>query len=191
MGLVVFSGFAELAVPPTTDRKALAAAIDGLTTGRGTAIGAAMLKGIDAIAEVNPACTPVGDAAGDGPARRRSDTRGDGYVPDIVVLLTDGANNRGIDRSTRSPTRSSGGSGSTRSASGRPPGAVSPARASSSAGTRFDPDRFGGGGGGGFGGGGGSGAAASGSSDCGRADPAGGRERDRRHLPRRRRTPIS
>ena len=29
-------------------------AIDGLTTGRGTAIGAAMLKSLDAIAEVNP-----------------------------------------------------------------------------------------------------------------------------------------
>ena len=56
MGLVVFSGFAELAVPPTTDREALVAAIDGLTTGRGTAIGAAMLKGLDAIAEVNPEC---------------------------------------------------------------------------------------------------------------------------------------
>ena len=62
MGLVVFSGFAELAVPPTTDRKALLAAIDGLTTGRGTAIGSAMLKGLDAIAEVNPAVSPVGDA---------------------------------------------------------------------------------------------------------------------------------
>src|SRR5919199_3889357 len=38
MGLVVFSGFAQLAVPPTTDHKALLAAIDGLTTARGTAI---------------------------------------------------------------------------------------------------------------------------------------------------------
>ena len=37
MGLVVFSGFAELTVPPTTDRKALVDAIDGLTTGHGTA----------------------------------------------------------------------------------------------------------------------------------------------------------
>ena len=54
MALVVFSGFAELAVPPTTDRKALVAAIESLTTGRGTAIGAAMLKGLDAIAEANP-----------------------------------------------------------------------------------------------------------------------------------------
>ena len=62
MGLVVFSGFAELTVPPTTDRKALVEAIDGLTTGHGTAIGSAMLKGLDAIAEVNPSVPPVGDA---------------------------------------------------------------------------------------------------------------------------------
>jgi Ca-activated chloride channel family protein len=42
MGLVIFSGFAELSIPPTTDRKALVAAIDQLSTGRGTAIGSAM-----------------------------------------------------------------------------------------------------------------------------------------------------
>ena len=71
MGLVVFSGFAELTVPPTTDRKALVDAIDGLTTGRGTAIGSAMLKGLDAIAEVNPDVPPVGDAPETGAARRR------------------------------------------------------------------------------------------------------------------------
>src|SRR4029450_5485077 len=37
MGLVVFSGFAELVVPPTNDRKALLTAIGGLPVGRGTA----------------------------------------------------------------------------------------------------------------------------------------------------------
>src|SRR5207249_7606442 len=37
-GLVVFSGFAQLVVPPTTDREALLKAIDSLTTARGTAI---------------------------------------------------------------------------------------------------------------------------------------------------------
>ena len=98
MGLVVFSGFAELTVPPTTDRKALVAAIESLTVGRGTAIGAAMLKGLDAIAEVNPAgragrrCSRARFRA----ARRRA-PGANGYVPDIVVLLTDGANNRGIE----------------------------------------------------------------------------------------------
>jgi Ca-activated chloride channel family protein len=97
MGLVVFSGFAELAVPPTTDRKALLAAIDGLTTGHGTAIGSAMLKGLDAIAEVNPAVAPVGDAPEPAAAPAGSTPGANGFVPDIVVLLTDGANNRGIE----------------------------------------------------------------------------------------------
>lgn len=104
MGLVVFSGYAQLAVPPTTDQKALVGAIDGLTTARGTAIGSAMLKALDAIAEVNSEVKPVGDAAGAGvapvpPAVQAAPpaTPGvGGFVPDIVVLLTDGANTRGI-----------------------------------------------------------------------------------------------
>jgi Ca-activated chloride channel homolog len=99
MGLVVFSGFAELTVPPTTDRKALVDAIESLTVGHGTAIGAAMLKALDAIAQSNPQVAAVGDAAASGYAaplpHRPPGTRG--YVPDIVVLLTDGSNNRGIE----------------------------------------------------------------------------------------------
>src|SRR4029450_13566781 len=90
MGLVVFSGFAELAVPPTTEREELMATIDTVTTGRGTAIGAAMLKGIDAIAELNPAVRPVGDvyALDDGltpapPAGGQPPPSGD-YVADII-----------------------------------------------------------------------------------------------------------
>lgn len=92
MGLVVFSGFAELALPPTSDHKVLIDAISSLTTGQGTAIGAAILKSLDAIAEVNPAVEPVGDTPP--PAGKAS---AGGYVADIVVLLTDGANNRGIE----------------------------------------------------------------------------------------------
>ena len=103
MGLVVFSGFAELAVPPTTEREELMATIDSVTTGRGTAIGSAMLKGLDAIAEVNPAVQPVGDvyALEDAPVADRPPAGGaapsDDYVPDIIVLLTDGRNTRGIE----------------------------------------------------------------------------------------------
>jgi Ca-activated chloride channel family protein len=103
MGLVVFSGFAQLAVPPTTDHAALLAAIDSLTTARGTAIGAAMLKSLDAIAEINPEVQPVGNAAATvdprapGAAAPPSAAPGaGGFVADIVVLLTDGANTRGI-----------------------------------------------------------------------------------------------
>jgi Ca-activated chloride channel family protein len=97
MALVVFSGFAELIVPPTTDRKVLADAIESLTVGRGTAIGAAMLKSLDAIAEANPAVAPVGDAAETDAPPARAQPGANGYLPDIVVLLTDGASNRGIE----------------------------------------------------------------------------------------------
>lgn len=97
MGLVVFSGFAELSVPPTTDRKVLAAAIESLTIGRGTAIGAAMLKALDAIAEANPAVAPVGDAPETAAAPAEAEPGANGYMPHIVVLLTDGASNRGIE----------------------------------------------------------------------------------------------
>ncbi|MEO5841683.1 MAG: VWA domain-containing protein [Acidimicrobiales bacterium] len=92
IGIVVFSGFAQLAVPPTTERKPLLSAIDNLTTATGTAIGSAMLKGLDAIAEVNPDVAPVGDA----PEGVVGQAGANGFVPDIVVLLTDGANTRGI-----------------------------------------------------------------------------------------------
>lgn len=97
MGLVVFSGFAELTVPPTTDRKVLATVIESLTIGRGTAIGAAMLKALDAIAEANPAVVPVGDAPETAAAPAEAEPGANGYMPDIVVLLTDGASNRGIE----------------------------------------------------------------------------------------------
>jgi Ca-activated chloride channel family protein len=100
LGLVVFSGYAQLAVPPTTDRDVLTGAIDALTTGRGTAIGAAMLKSLDAIAEVNAEVKPVGNASGAGvpgaPAPPAQKPGTAGFVSDIVVLLTDGANTRGI-----------------------------------------------------------------------------------------------
>ena len=62
MGLVDFRGFAELAVAPTRDRSALDRAINNLSTSPGTAIGAAILQSLDAIAEVDPQVQPVGNA---------------------------------------------------------------------------------------------------------------------------------
>jgi Ca-activated chloride channel homolog len=102
IGIVAFAGFAELVVPPTTDRQKLTDAIDNLTTARGTVIGAAELKAIDAIAAVNPDVAPVGneangDATTQPPSSPPPPTKTGDYVPDIVVLLTDGANTRGID----------------------------------------------------------------------------------------------
>jgi Ca-activated chloride channel family protein len=96
IGIVAFAGFAELIVPPTTDKKVLTEAVDNLTTSRGTVIGAATLKAIDAIAAVNPDVPPVAPDITSGPPASATPPSGD-YVPDIIVLLTDGANTRGID----------------------------------------------------------------------------------------------
>ena len=92
IGLVLFSGFAQVAVAPTADRQPLLTAIDTLTTGRGTTIGAAILKSVDAIAEINPDVAPA-----DGPASAARPRDPGTFAPEIVVLLTDGANTRGVE----------------------------------------------------------------------------------------------
>ncbi|GEL23776.1 UPF0353 protein [Pseudonocardia sulfidoxydans NBRC 16205] len=93
VGLVVFSGFAQLAVPPTTDHDAVTAALDQLTTGRGTTIGSAILKSVDAISEIDPDVAPADPAPGAPPPPPRAPGT---YAPEIVVLLTDGANTTGV-----------------------------------------------------------------------------------------------
>ena len=115
VGLVVFSGFAQLAVAPTSARDELLMELDAVTTGRGTTIGAAILTSIDAIAEIDPEVAPsdpVDEPTTDGPGPDLSPTptpstspgaggagggaaAGD-FAPEIVVLLTDGANTRGV-----------------------------------------------------------------------------------------------
>lgn len=116
IGLVVFSGFAQVAVAPTTNHDELNEAVEGLTTGRGTTIGAAILKSIDAIAEINPDVAPadsgfIPDSGDSNPAEPDQGQPTPGpdatpapddpgtqakVAPEIIVLLTDGANTRGI-----------------------------------------------------------------------------------------------
>lgn len=95
IGVVVFSGAGEIAVKPTTDTKQLLDAVSSLTTGAGgTAIGSGILSAIDAISTVDPAVAPSTlDARG----AAKGAPSGSKYAPDIVVVLTDGANNQGID----------------------------------------------------------------------------------------------
>ncbi|HEY0813236.1 MAG TPA: VWA domain-containing protein [Pseudonocardia sp.] len=96
IGLVVFSGFAQLTVAPTTERDALLRSLDTLTTGRGTAIGAAVLKSVDAIAEIDPEVAPSDPGSAGGAAAPRARPPGT-FAPEIVVLLTDGANTTGVE----------------------------------------------------------------------------------------------
>ena len=91
IGVVAFSGGAQLVVPPTTDQKALVEAIDALRAGRGTAVGTALLRSVDAIAGINPGVLRADlDVSGPPPLPQGA------YQPDIVVLLTDGATTQGV-----------------------------------------------------------------------------------------------
>jgi Ca-activated chloride channel family protein len=103
IGLVVFSGFAQVTVPPTTERDALLRSLDTLTTGRGTAIGAAVLKSVDAIAEIDPEVSPSDPGAVVGAAAPRARPPGT-FAPEIVVLLTDGANTTGVEPAVAAKT---------------------------------------------------------------------------------------
>jgi Ca-activated chloride channel family protein len=93
IGIVAFAGFAAMLQAPTTDQEVLEDVVQSLTTERRTAVGSGILKAIDAIAEVDPsvaASTPIGSSEpGVTPVPNGA------YAPAIIVVLTDGASNRG------------------------------------------------------------------------------------------------
>ena len=94
IGLVAFAGVAGLQVPPTNDTDKLIEAIDSFSTARGTAIGSAILTSIDGIAAIDPSVAPSGVNA--------ESAQATGYAPDVIVLLTDGANTQGPEPATAS-----------------------------------------------------------------------------------------
>ena len=96
IGIVAFAGFAEVVQTPTTDQEVLLDVIDSLTTGRRTAIGAAIIESLDAISEVDSSVAPVQpDASPSTDAPPRPQLPRGAYAPAIIVLLTDGASNAG------------------------------------------------------------------------------------------------
>jgi Ca-activated chloride channel family protein len=92
IGLVAFAGTAVVLVPPTADTNQLISALGSLTTSFGTAIGEGILTSLDAIAQVDPSVAPTGATVSRG--------RVPGYADDVIVVLTDGSNNRGVDPQT-------------------------------------------------------------------------------------------
>ncbi len=89
IGLVAFAGTAVVLVPPTTDPQRLLTALGGLSVDGSTAIGEGIIASLDAIAEVDPSVAPTGATV--------RHAAGAGYADDVIVVLTDGSNNRGID----------------------------------------------------------------------------------------------
>ena len=93
IGLVAFSGYAELVQPPTTDQEGLQSAVESLMTGRRTAIGSGILQALDAISQVDETVAPsVTDSS---PKIQVTPVPKGAYAPDIIVLLTDGVSNTG------------------------------------------------------------------------------------------------
>lgn len=99
VGVVAFAGFAELAQKPTTDLGLLENSIAGLTTATETAIGSAILRSLDAIAAVDKRVAPTEEvdlrSGGTSEPTPTPEPARDGYIPHIIVLLTDGASNTG------------------------------------------------------------------------------------------------
>lgn len=93
IGIVAFARLAEIIVPPTQDKEILRMAIANLTTSLGTAIGSATLKSIDAISEINPDVAP--SVVNLGIENSDAEVEDPVFQPDIIVLLTDGANTHG------------------------------------------------------------------------------------------------
>jgi len=93
IGIVAFSGFAAVIQEPTFEQQTLVDAIRSLTTGRRTAVGSGILAAIDAIAEVDP--TVARSVQPGRPGTEPPAVLPGAYAADIIVLLTDGANNAG------------------------------------------------------------------------------------------------
>lgn len=151
IGVVAFASFAELIQEPTNDRNMLKAAIQSLNTGRRTAIGSGIVQSIQAIAEFDPKVPPL---AADGSAAPTTPRAPGDFVPNIIVLLTDGRSNSGpepldaaqfaVDRGIRVYTIGFGTNN---------PGDMRNCSPFVGGGTYGFTDQFGGGGGGGGGGG--------------------------------------
>ncbi|MCY4529688.1 MAG: VWA domain-containing protein [Chloroflexi bacterium] len=95
VGIVAFAGIAQLIVPPTTDREILNDAVSNLTTARMTAVGSAITRSLDALAEINPNI-PATRVYSVPIEERQESFAEDNMQPDVIVLLTDGASNRGV-----------------------------------------------------------------------------------------------
>ncbi len=93
IGIVAFSGFAELVQAPTSDQTELLNSLHSLAVGRRTAIGSGLLAAIDAVSTIDSAVAPSTPIGAQGPVPVAPGA----YAPDIVVLLTDGASNTGPD----------------------------------------------------------------------------------------------
>ena len=98
IGLVAFSGEAVLVQAPTTDREALARAIESLQTQDATAIGAAIIASLQALfpsADLDPDAAQPRDTLY--PPQAAAAVQPGSFTTGAIILLTDGQNTAGPD----------------------------------------------------------------------------------------------
>lgn len=97
IGVVSFSGNAALVQAPTTDREAILASINRLSTQRSTAIGSGILTSLDAIFEKpNPTTsTAPQDDILRAPTPTPTPVPKGTHIPATIIVLTDGQNRTG------------------------------------------------------------------------------------------------
>lgn len=95
IGIVAFSGTASIVQVPTTDHEAVLAAIDRLRLERSTAIGSGVLASLNALFGNIYTDTFGGDIAPATPGKEPTPVPKGTHAPDIIILLTDGANVQG------------------------------------------------------------------------------------------------
>jgi Ca-activated chloride channel homolog len=93
IGIVAFAGFAAVVQPPTSDQELLRSAVRNLTTARRTAIGSGILTSLESIEEFKQSVSLAfsGSNSGSQPGFNQQSE----FTPDIIVVLSDGANNTG------------------------------------------------------------------------------------------------
>jgi Ca-activated chloride channel family protein len=95
LGLISFSNTVQTRALPTTDREAVLQGVDGLRANGGTAMGEALMQALS-IVRPEPTELPT-DASRDPTAPVPTPAAGEEAIPAVVVLLSDGASNIGID----------------------------------------------------------------------------------------------
>ncbi len=104
IGIVAFSGTAELIQPPTSDNDQLLAAVNRLHPERYTAIGSGLQTALDAIFEKKDQTTDTPPPDPNGPLTAAPPTDQEpppvppgSYKSAVIVLMTDGQSNQGPD----------------------------------------------------------------------------------------------
>ena len=100
IGIVSFSDTAMVVQAPTTDREAVSAAINRLVPQRRTAIGSGIITSLDAIFEETgeqPTPTPADPLMLPEPTPAPPIVAPGSYTSAVVILLSDGVSNTGID----------------------------------------------------------------------------------------------